>query len=169
MSGDIYRAIEAGSGFFQHGHTYVGHPAACAAGLAVVRKLTGSEVPQTGLVAQVPAKGRALRTMLAQALGDHPNVGDIRGRGLFIGMEFVANRETKEPLDPALQFHAQLKKNAFEHGLICYPMGGTADGARGDHVLLAPPFICTPAHFEELTEKLRAAVETTIEALGVKS
>lgn len=151
-SARIYEAIEQGSGFFQHGHTYVGHPTACAAGLAVVGKLT------SGIVDGVTAKGDQLQDMLQHALGQHPHVGDIRGRGLFVGVEFVQDKDTKACLDPALKFNARLKKAAFEHGLICYPMGGTIDGVRGDHVLLAPPFISTADHLAELVEKLTAAI-----------
>jgi adenosylmethionine-8-amino-7-oxononanoate aminotransferase len=148
----IYDAIQNGSGFFQHGHTYVGHPTACAAGLAVVTKLT------SGLAAGVPEKGELLAHGLTAALGDHPLVGDIRGRGLFMGVEFVADRTTKACLDPAMKFNARLKAAAFEQGLICYPMGGTVDGLQGDHVLLAPPFISTSDHLDEIVQKLTAAI-----------
>jgi adenosylmethionine-8-amino-7-oxononanoate aminotransferase len=157
----IYDAIQNGSGFFQHGHTYIGHPAACAAGLAVVKKLT------SGLVDGVTAKGEMLQDMLHAALSQHPNVGDIRGRGLFVGVEFVADRETKECLDPSLKFHARLKNAAFAAGLICYPMGGTVDGQKGDHVLLAPPFIATPDHLGELVEKLTLAIGVVTSDLGL--
>ena len=157
----IYEAILNGSGFFQHGHTYVGHPTACAAGLAVVRKLT------CGLVDGVAAKGDMLQHMLRASLGQHPLVGDIRGRGLFVGVEFVQDRETKKCLDPSLKFHANLKKAAFAQGLICYPMGGTLDGKHGDHVLLAPPFISEPDHLAEVADKLTAAVATVTADLGL--
>lgn len=149
----IYQAIENGTGFFQHGHTYIGHPTACAAAGAVVKKLT------SGLVDGVTGKGDTLRDMLFDRLGQHPNVGDIRGRGLFLGIEFVQDRNTKACIDPASKFHAHLKAEAFEHGLICYPMGGTVDGQAGDHVLLAPPFISEPRHLEELADKLTAAID----------
>jgi adenosylmethionine-8-amino-7-oxononanoate aminotransferase len=157
----IYEAIQNGSGFFQHGHTYVGHPTACAAGLAVVRKLT------CGLVDGVAAKGDMLQHMLRASLGQHPLVGDIRGRGLFVGVEFVQDRETKKCLDPSLKFHANLKKAAFAQGLICYPMGGTLDGKHGDHVLLAPPFISEPDHLAEVADKLTAAIATVTADLGL--
>lgn len=149
----IYDAIEQGSGFFQHGHTYIGHPTACAAALAVVTKLT-----QTDLVTQVGPKGRALVDMLQHAFGQNPIVGDIRGRGLFVGLEFVKDRDTKTVLDLALKFNARLKAAAFDEGLICYPMGGTIDGKQGDHVLLAPPFISQTHHLQELVDKLGRAV-----------
>jgi adenosylmethionine-8-amino-7-oxononanoate aminotransferase len=158
---EIYEVILQGSGFFQHGHTYVGHPTACAAGLAVVDKLT------SGVVDGVTAKGELLMGMLRYSLGKHPNVGDIRGRGLFVGIEFVKDRETKECLDPALKFNAMLKKAAFANGLICYPMGGTVDGVHGDHVLLAPPFISTTDHLGEIVLKLTAAIDAVTVDLGL--
>lgn len=160
-SGAIYDAIRNGSGFFQHGHTYVGHPTACAAGLAVVTKLT------SGLVDTVPEKGVMLAQKLHTALGDHARVGDIRGQGLFMGVEFVADRDAKTCLDPALKFNARLKAAAFAQGLICYPMGGTLDGVRGDHVLLAPPFISTPDHLDEIVQKLAAAIDVVARDVGL--
>lgn len=160
-SGKIFDAIKEGSGFFQHGHTYVGHPTACAAGLAVVTKLT------SGIVDEVADKGQLLTDMLRDTFGQSHIVGDIRGRGLFLGLEFVADRDSKAPLDPALKFNAKLKAAAFDAGLICYPMGGTIDGKRGDHVLLAPPFISEPHHFEEMVEKLATAVSRVSADLGL--
>lgn len=160
-SNAIYSAIENGSGFFQHGHTYLSHPSACAAGVAVLTKLTG------GLVETVHQKGEYLRNRLTERLGQHPYVGDIRGRGLFLGVEFLQDRETKSCLDPALKFNAVLKKTAFDEGLICYPMGGTIDGRHGDHVLLAPPFISQQDHLDELVDKLAAAFDATLQKVGL--
>jgi len=157
-SKQIYEAVEVGSGFFQHGHTYLGHPTATAAGLAVVRALI-----ERGLVDRVTAKGQTLRSMLNSQLGQHPHVGDIRGQGLFLGLELVANRATKEPFDPALGLAKKIKARAMENGLICYPMAGTRDGRNGDHVLLAPPFIADDAVFEELTDKLSRTLSETLE------
>jgi len=148
-SGEIYNTIETGSGFFQHGHTYLGHSIAATAGLAVVKALTGR-----GLVADAHTKGEKLKNMLTQRFGQHPYIGDIRGKGLFLGLEFVSDRKTKTPFDPALKLAAKLKRQAFENGLICYPMSGTRDGAIGDHILLAPPFIISDAQMEELVDKL---------------
>lgn len=156
-SGEIYRAIEAGTGFFQHGHTYLGHPVACAAALAVVTKLTAG-----GLTARAADMGSYLAEALDAAFGQHPNVGDIRGRGMFRGLEFVADRETKTPFDPSLKVAARLKAAAMENGLICYPMSGTIDGQHGDHVLLAPPFICTRAQIDELVGKLSASLDAVL-------
>jgi len=148
----IYDAVLRGSGFFQHGHTYNGHPVACAAAEVVIRKLT-----EGGLTARAAAQGAKLRAALEAGFGQHPHVGDIRGRGMFIGLEFVQDRATKAPFDPALKLHAKIKAAAFEAGLICYPMGGTIDGRRGDHLLLAPPFILEDAHIDEIVEKLSTA------------
>ncbi len=144
-SGDIYAAIEGGSGFFQHGHTYIGHPAAAAAAGAVLSRLTDD-----GLLSRVAPMGARLDAALRDAFGQHPHVGDIRGRGLFRGIELVADRDTKQPFDPGRAVHKALKKAAFENGLICYPMGGTIDGQSGDHILLAPPFIIEDADIDEL-------------------
>jgi hypothetical protein len=158
MSGGIYDAIAGGSGAFQHGFTYIGHPTACAGALAVQRAIERDD-----LLANVAGQGEKLRADLRARFGDHSHVGDIRGRGLFIGVELVAERAGKTPFDPAHRLNARIKSAAFQRGLICYPGGGTADGKRGDHVLLAPPYILDDAHREELVEKLAAAIA---DALG---
>ena len=156
-SARIYDTIAAGTGFFQHGHTYIGHPVAAAAGLAVVSELLERDLP-----AQVRTRGQHLQAALEQRFGQHAHVGDIRGRGLFRGIEFVADRSTKAPLDPALGIAGKVKKAAFAEGLICYPMPGTRDGRHGDHVLLAPPFIATEAELDEMVDRLSRAVDTVI-------
>ena len=148
-SGKIYDAVRDGSGFFQHGHTYIGHPVACAAADAVVRKLTDG-----GMAARSAQMGEKLMAALTAEFGQHPHVGDIRGRGMFRGVEIVEDRETKAPFDPQKGIAAKLKKQAFANGLICYPMGGTIDGRQGDHVLIAPPFIITDEQIDELVDKL---------------
>ncbi|MDP3223315.1 MAG: aspartate aminotransferase family protein [Rubrivivax sp.] len=153
----IVDAIRQGSGFFQHGHTYLGHPVACAAALAVQREIRP-------LLPQVRLLGERLHMLLHDRLGQHPNVGDIRGRGLFRAIELVANRDTTATLPPADRVHARNKHAAFERGLLCYPMGGTVDGAQGDHDLLAPPFFCSFGLLEELVDKLSAAVQEVLPA-----
>lgn len=150
----IVEAMSKGSGFFQHGHTYLGHPMACAAALAVQQVIR-----RDGLVAKVRDDGVAFGAMLAEALGDHPHVGDIRGRGFFWGVELVADRASKQPFDPSLKVHALLKKDAMARGLLCYPFGGTVDGRQGDHVLLAPPYIATRDHLQEIVARLAASVD----------
>lgn len=156
-SAKIYKAIEEGSGYFQHGHTYLGHPAACAAALAVLERLVDD-----GVAAGVASLGTKLEAALEDRFSQHPHVGDIRGRGLFRGIEIVSDRETKAPFDPALKLHARIKAAAFEAGLICYPMGGTVDGQRGDHMLLAPPFIISDTQIDELADKLVDALNTAL-------
>ena len=156
-SADIYSAIENGSGFFQHGHTYLGHPVACAAAHAVVTKLTDG-----GMTARAAQIGAYFGTALKETFAQHPHVGDIRGRGMFRGIEFVADREMKAPFDPSRKLAARLKAKAMENGLICYPMSGTIDGRNGDHVLLAPPFICTESQIDELVDKLSKSIEGVI-------
>ncbi len=160
-SAQIYGAIEDGSGFFQHGHTYIGHPAACAGGLAVVKALI-----ERDLIARCGQMGERLAQALSERFAQHPHVGDIRGRGLFRGLEFVRDRETKAPFDPSLKVNARLKQAAFDAGLICYPMGGTIDGRLGDHVLLAPPFIISDDQITELVDKLDQAIETVMAAVN---
>jgi adenosylmethionine-8-amino-7-oxononanoate aminotransferase len=156
-SNKIYNAIENGSGFFQHGHTYLGHPVAAAAAHAVV-----SEMLENNLTDQVHARGEYLHAALQTRFAQHPHVGDVRGRGLFRGIEFVADRETRQPFDPSLGIAGKLKKAAFNNGLICYPMAGTRDGKNGDHVLLAPPFIATESELDAALDALEAAVEQVI-------
>ena len=157
VSKRIHDTIVGGSGFFQHGHTYLGHAAACAGALAVQKRLN-----EDGLVASVNPLGDSLERRLRDAFGNHPHVGDIRGRGLFRGLELVQDRDGKVPFDPALRVHARVKKEALRAGLLCYPTGGTADGVRGDHVLLAPPFIVEEAQLDELVDKLGRALEVTL-------
>jgi adenosylmethionine-8-amino-7-oxononanoate aminotransferase len=158
-SAEIYSAIEQGSGFFQHGHTYLGHPAACAAGVAVLQ-----EIERHDLLSNVNAMGGQLMAALEARFGQHPNVGDIRGRGLFLGVELVQDKDTKEPFDPALKLHADLKKRALSGGLMVYPMGGTVDGQAGDHVLMAPPYIIGEAQVAEIVDKLDTAINDALNA-----
>lgn len=153
---EIHDTIAGGSGFFQHGHTYIGHPTACAAGNAVLSKLTG------GLVENCAAMGDKLQAALHSEFGQHPHIGDIRGRGLFLGLEVVEDRGSKKPFDPAKAVNKKLKQTAFSNGLLCYPMGGTVDGQNGDHVLLAPPFIMEDEHVDEIVGKLKKTFDAVL-------
>lgn len=159
----IFEAIRGGSGFFQHGHTYLGHPIACAASLAVQKT-----IQEEGLLARVREMGDALHDALLDRFGNHRHVGDIRGRGLFRAVELVADRATKEPFDPALKLHSRIKAEAMERGLICYPGGGTIDGARGDHVLLAPPFIIERQHIDTIVDRLGGAIDAALASAAVR-
>ncbi|MEL6964054.1 MAG: aminotransferase class III-fold pyridoxal phosphate-dependent enzyme, partial [Pseudomonadota bacterium] len=146
--------------FFQHGHTYLGHPTACAAALAVQRT-----VQEEGLVARVRDLGKALGQRLHQRFGDHAAVGDIRGRGLFWGLEFVEDRATKAPFQPEKKLHAKIKQAAMARGLMCYPMGGTLDGRVGDHLLLAPPFIVRETELDVIVDRLGHAIDDVLASL----
>lgn len=157
--GRLVEAMSAGSGFFQHGHTYLGHAVACAAAMAVQKV-----IQRDNLLERVQEAGAYLAHQLREALGDHPHVGDIRGRGLFWGVELVKAKNTKVPFDPSLKLHARVKKEAFARGLMVYPMGGTVDGLYGDHILLAPPFIASDAELALVAKQLAVAVDAAISA-----
>ncbi|AXF02319.1 aspartate aminotransferase family protein [Paraburkholderia hospita] len=161
VSDKIYQAITGGSGFFQHGHTYIGHATACAAALEVQRVIADEH-----LLDNVKARGEQLRSLLREHYAQHPYIGDVRGRGLFVGVELVQDRATKTPFDAKLKLHAAIKREAFQRGLMVYPMGGTVDGKIGDHVLLAPPFICTPRDIEQIVSRLTDAIEGALAASG---
>jgi adenosylmethionine-8-amino-7-oxononanoate aminotransferase len=150
----VFDTIAEGSGAFQHSHTYMGHPLACAAALAVQRVIR-----RDNLLANVSTQGAYLSRRLKERFGNHPFVGDVRGRGLFQGLELVADRDSKEPFDPKLELHARVKREAMARGLMVYPMEGTVDGARGDHVLLAPPFIVDASLVDTIVERLGDAID----------
>jgi hypothetical protein len=164
IQGRIFAAIAAGSGAFQHSHTYMGHPLACAAALAVQQVIR-----RDNLLANVQQQGAHLARRLQERFGNHPFVGDVRGRGLFQGVELVADRTSKEPFDPALKLNVRIKQEAMARGLMVYPMGGTADGVRGDHVLLAPPFIVSEADIDAIVDRLGGSIDTVLRATGVRS
>ncbi len=153
----IVEAMRSGSGMFQHGHTYIGHAMAAAAALAVQQVIQRDQ-----LLPQVLARGAYLQKQLHARFDAHPHVGDIRGRGLFWGVELVQDRSSKATFDPAFKLHAKVKAQAMAHGLLCYPMGGTIDGLHGDHVLLAPPFISSEAELDQVVERLGDAIDTVL-------
>lgn len=159
LSDRIYQAFSQGTGFFQHGHTYMGHPMAAAAALAVQKVIARDK-----LLDNVQVMGAHLHDRLQAAFGQHAHVGDIRGRGLFQAIELVADRDTKAPFDPARKLHARIKAEAMGRGLMVYPMGGTIDGVRGDHVLLAPPFIVTREDVDQIVGRLAEAVDAALAA-----
>lgn len=159
LSQKIFDTFAQGSGLFQHGHTYIGHPTACAAALAVQKVIERDELLQN-----VREMGAYLRQALDERFGQNPAVGDIRGRGLFIGIELVADRETKQPFDPALKLHSAVKREAMARGLMIYPGGGTIDGKNGDHILLAPPFIINREIADQIVERLDGALCAAVSA-----
>ena len=153
----ICEAIRTGSGFLQHGHTYMGHPTACAAALAVQKVIAEEQ-----LLGRVKLQGAKLQELLIERFGGHPRVGDIRGRGLFVGLELVADRASKRPFAPEHRLNARIKAEAMARGLMCYAMGGTIDGRNGDHLLLAPPFIVTDGQLELIVERLGEAIDAAL-------
>ncbi|KVL21642.1 aspartate aminotransferase family protein [Burkholderia sp. MSMB1826] len=161
VSDRIYRTIVDGSGFFQHGHTYLGHATACAAALEVQRVIAEEK-----LLDNVKVRGEQLRASLREHYGAHPHVGDVRGRGLFVGVELVRDRDTKATFDPALKLHAAVKREAMQRGLMVYPMGGTIDGVHGDHILVAPPFVCTAQQIDTIVERLSGAIGAALASAG---
>jgi adenosylmethionine-8-amino-7-oxononanoate aminotransferase len=160
VANHVYEAVRSGSGFFQHGHTYLGHPIACAAALTVQKV-----IQEEGLLARVREMGEALNDALLERFGNHRHVGDIRGRGLFRAIELVEDRGTKAPFDSGLKLHSRIKQEAMARGLICYPGGGTIDGKDGDHVLLAPPFIVETQHVAQIVERLGGAVDAALDSV----
>jgi len=163
VSDRIYDAIVKGSGFFQHGHTYIGHATACAAALEVQRVIEDCH-----LLDNVKARGDQLRASLRGHYARHEHIGDVRGRGLFVGVELVKDRASKRPFARELAVNAAIKRAAMARGLLVYPMGGTVDGASGDHVLLAPPFICTPDDIDRIVNRLTDAIEDALRIAGVR-
>jgi adenosylmethionine-8-amino-7-oxononanoate aminotransferase len=157
VSGAIYDAMRQGTGFFQHGHTYMGHPMAAAAGLAVQEV-----IHRDGLLENVRNMGALLEQRLRGRFGNHHHVGDIRGRGLFYGIELVEDRATKKPFSREKKINALIKREAMARGLMVYPMGGTIDGVNGDHVLLAPPFIVSEGDIEQIVVRLGDALEAAL-------
>ncbi|MCK1674741.1 aspartate aminotransferase family protein [Bradyrhizobium sp. 150] len=156
-SGRIIDTIRSGSGAFLHGHTYLAHPLACAAALAVQ-----DVIREDGLLDRVKERGKQLEQRLTERFGNHRHIGDIRGRGLFWAIELVADRASRTSFDPALKLNQKIKAEAFVNGLGCYPGGGTADGIRGDHVLLAPPYITSAEEIDLIVDKLGTAVDSVL-------
>jgi adenosylmethionine-8-amino-7-oxononanoate aminotransferase len=145
---DVCTTLQGGKEVLAHGHTYIGHAIACAAGVAIQQCL------DDGVLDAVAGKGERLMQLLQERFGEHAHVGDIRGRGLFVGIEFVADVKTKTAFPAENGIPARMKKSAMQHGLVCYPGGGSVDGRSGAHLLLAPPYIAEDRHFEELADKL---------------
>lgn len=154
---EVHGAIVEGSGVFVHGHTYQAHPMGAAAGLAVVRALL-----ERRLVERVADMTDWFEARLRDRFGQHPHVGDIRGRGFFQGLELVADRESKATFDPALSVSERLRRTALANGLACYPTRGAADGVRGDHVILAPPFIISESELDEAVDLLGRSIDQVV-------
>lgn len=160
LSGPVYDALANGSGILRNGQTQVNHPFACAVALAVQRRLE-----EDGLLAAGRRRGEEMRALLHETFADHPFVGDIRGRGLFLGLEFVADRQTARPLDGGGALVAMLKQRALANGLLIYPGAGTVDGTRGNHVLFAPPLISSTDEIGEMVKRFACVVEEAMPLL----
>jgi hypothetical protein len=160
VSGRVFDTIADKRGYFIHGHTYNASATPCAAALAVI-----TAIRERQLLERVQTMGQRLRLALAERFANHPHVGDIRGRGLLLGLELVRNRETKATFDPQLMLWGSVQREAMDRGLICYPMGGTAVGMNGDHILLAPPFIIDDAQVGEIVDKLAAGLDAALATL----
>jgi len=156
----VYNAVAGGSGILRHGHTYMGHTMACAAALAVQRVIR-----EEHLLDNVRRQAHRLRATLEERLGNHHHVGDIRGRGLLVGIELVKDRASKEPFDPRHRLHHRILQEGLQQGIICYPSGGCVDGQRGDHVLLAPPFNVDERQIDEIVELVALAIDSAIAGL----
>jgi adenosylmethionine-8-amino-7-oxononanoate aminotransferase len=156
-TGEVYDAVAQGSGALKHGQTYNAHPVGCAAALAVQKLIREQE-----LLERVKGAGASLMGILQARFRNHPNVGDIRGRGLLVAMELVADRESKAPFDPALRTHERAKADAFDRGLLIYPGGGTIDGRSGDHILLAPPYNVTDDELERIVDLLAETLDAVL-------
>jgi adenosylmethionine-8-amino-7-oxononanoate aminotransferase len=153
----IVAALQQGSGTLLHGHTYSGHPVACAAALEVQ-----TIIREDNLLANVQAMGARMFERLHDRLGNQAHVGDIRGRGLFAAVELVQDRATRVPFDSRLKLHARVRDAAFARGLAIYAVGGAADQGQGDHVMLAPPFISQAADIDRIVERLGDAVDAAL-------
>jgi adenosylmethionine-8-amino-7-oxononanoate aminotransferase len=160
VAGRVIEALRAGSGTHKHGHTYQAHPVACAAALAVQEAIAAE-----GLLANVAARGAQLEALLHERLGNHRHIGDIRGRGLFWAVELVQDRATKAVFDPDLALNEKVKYAVLDRGLACYPMGGTIDGKRGDHAILAPPYISSAEEIEMMVDRFAAGIDDALAAL----
>jgi adenosylmethionine-8-amino-7-oxononanoate aminotransferase len=159
----LWEPMMARHGGLMTGHTFSGHTAACAAGVAVQ-----TIVEREGLLDQVKTGGAYLMGLLREALGDRPYIGDLRGRGYFIGIELVEERASKEPFPPALQLFARVRDQSFANGLICYPTGGNVDGVKGDQIILAPPYNASRAELEEIVDTLQRSLSEVMAALPKK-
>ncbi len=156
VASPVIAALAAGSGAFVHGHTYQAHPVACAAALEVQRVIREED-----LLANVCAMGSLLEQRLRERLGSHDHVGDIRGRGLFFALEFLADRVSKRPFASRLQVFARVRDHALKNGLAIYPSAGTIDGKTGDHLIVAPPYIVTAEAIDVIVSRLADAVDAT--------
>ncbi|WP_292523537.1 aminotransferase class III-fold pyridoxal phosphate-dependent enzyme [Mesorhizobium sp.] len=156
--GDVVRSVYGGP---QTGHTFTGHTTACAAGVAVQRI-----IEREPLVEHVAANGPKLISLLRDALDGVASVGDIRGRGYFVGIELVADPATKAPFDPRCQAFLRVRRRALQNGHICYPSGGNVDGVAGDTIIISPRYNATDAELSEISDKLGKSMREALSEIG---
>ena len=162
----VISAFKNGTKYFVHGQTYQSPPAACAAALKVQQI-----VQSDNLLENVRNMGKYLEQSLRDRLEKHPHVGNIRGRGLFWGIEFVANKATKAPFDPALKVADKMHQTGMSKGydIAIFQATGSAEGGwNGDHILLAPPYIITKADVDEITDRVCRVIEDVFKGLAEK-
>jgi adenosylmethionine-8-amino-7-oxononanoate aminotransferase len=157
----VASVLEERAGGPMTGHTFTAHTLACAAGVAVQRIVTRDR-----LVERVAKDGPGLMARLKERLGDIDALGDVRGRGFFVGLEFVADRASRRPFASTLGLHQGIRRRSLDNGLICYPMGGNVDGVAGDTVIIAPPYNATPAELDEIVDKLDLSVRQALVELA---
>jgi adenosylmethionine-8-amino-7-oxononanoate aminotransferase len=159
VSERIYNVMSEAGASFRHGHTYAGNALSCAVGLKVIEI-----IERENLLENVRRMGGLLLRRLREALEDHPHVGDVRGRGLLLGVELVEDKVIKKPFELAANVRTRISHACLGRGLYVYQGGGSADGVRGDHVLLAPPFIIEESHVEEIVAKLKEVIDEVLPA-----
>jgi adenosylmethionine-8-amino-7-oxononanoate aminotransferase len=157
VSAAVAAPIHAAHGAYQTGHTFSGHTTACAAGVAVQRI-----IERDGLIERVRSSGADFQSSLRESLSRFDEIGDVRGRGYFIGVELVRDRLSKAPFPRARGLSFDIGKRAFEDGLICYPCAGNVDGTNGDTIILAPPYNARDVELEEIIVKLTAAIDAAL-------
>lgn len=154
VSEEVYATLKRANLPFVHGFTFGGNPLSCAVARKVLEILD-----RDGLVEWAQVQGEKLLALLRETLGDHPHVGEVRGRGLLLGVEFVADKDKKTPFPAEADIRGRVARACLERGLYVYPGGGSADGVRGDHILIAPPLIVEDVHLEQIATTLQAALE----------
>lgn len=157
---EIYRTTQSGSGGFIHGFTYSGHPPSAAAGVAVLTILQ-----EEGLVEAAARQGEYLKAALLRLQDRHPIIGEVRGKGLMLGLEFARDRTKKEPFARDLKVSERVVAAALRRGLCVYPGSGTVDGVRGDHILVGPPLVISRAELDLLVSALDGALSEVEEQL----
>ncbi|MBT6031163.1 MAG: aspartate aminotransferase family protein [Kordiimonadaceae bacterium] len=156
----VIKAIEDGSGNLWNGHTYMSHAIACAGALAVLKVIEEDQ-----LLGAVRLQGEKLKKMLTDTFANHPNIGDIRGRGLFWGLEIVKDKKTKQPFPAELNLAGKIKSNILDRGMLSYPSQGCVDGKSGDHILLAPPYTVSDEELDIIIDITQKSLQSQLDKI----